>query len=290
MGGLSGVASVLEATPIISGTGIGLREKHINEVLQTRPQVPWFEILADNHLARGGLIPAQLSAIREEYSITFHCVGMSLAGVTPLDSDYLKAIKRLATEIRPAWISDHLCFTQHGQHHFHDLLPIPYTEKMLVHVSQRIMQVQETLGQRILVENVSSYLEFEESDLSEAQFIAELIKVTECDLLLDLNNIYVSAQNHSFSAIDYINLMPLERVKEIHLAGFDDRGDYLLDAHNNPVSSPVWELYKQVIEQAPHIPTLIEWDNDIPEFAVLIGEADKATRISKAACINEGTI
>ena len=287
---LSGAALTVKAAPVITGVGLGLREKHIEEILQTSPVVPWFEVLADNFIARGGFVPAQLSAIREKYPITFHCVGMSLAGVTPLDAEYLSNIKRLAEDFQPAWISDHLCFTQHGQHHFHDLLPFPYTEKTLEHVSERILQVQDVLGQRILVENVSSYLEFEESDLSEAQFIAELLKISDCDLLLDLNNIHVSAQNHAFNAMDYLALMPLERVKEIHLAGFDDRGDYLLDAHNNPVSQPVWELYQYVLGHVADIPTLIEWDNDIPPLSMVMAEANKAECLIETTFLAKGAV
>ncbi|MFT6898559.1 MAG: hypothetical protein ACJA13_002981 [Paraglaciecola sp.] len=273
----NGVAHSQEwANSSISGAGIGLRNTHVDEILLTRPNVPWFEVLADNHIARGGLIPAQLKAIRQQYPLTFHCVGMSLAGTDPLDMDYLKIIKRMVDETEPAWVSDHLCFTRFGQHHSHDLLPIPYTIETLKHVSERIDQVQNILGQRVLIENVSSYLEFEQSDLTEAQFLAELLGVTDCQLLLDLNNVYVSAQNHNFNSLDYLDVLPLEMVQEIHLAGYDDRGDYLLDAHNNKVSEPVWSLYEYVIKKIPNVATLIEWDNDLPEFSVLLGEAKKA--------------
>jgi len=265
----------------INSAGIGLRTAHIDEILSHQPDVPWFEVLADNHTAAGGLIPAQLAAVRESYPLTFHCVGMSLAGTDPLDMNYLNTLKKLASDIEPAWISDHICFTRFGQHHSHDLLPIPYTLETLKHVSERILQVQDILGQGILVENVSSYIEFEQSDLSEAQFITELLKETDCRLLLDINNVYVSAQNHHFDAIDYLDALPLEFVQEIHLAGYDDQGDYLLDAHNNKVSEPVWSLYKHVITKIPNIATLIEWDNDLPEFTVLLREAEKASEIQQ---------
>lgn len=271
------------ASSSIQGAGIGLRNTHMDEILQTSPDVAWFEILADNHTARGGLIPAQLAAIREHYPLTFHCVGMSLAGTDPLDLGYLKTLKKMANDIEPAWISDHLCFTRFGQYHSHDLLPIPYTLDTLKHVSDRIQKVQDILGQRILVENVSSYLEFEQSDLTEAQFIAELLKEADCRLLLDLNNVYVSAQNHNFDAMDYLDVLPLESVQEIHLAGFDDKGDYLLDAHNNKVSEPVWSLYKHIMQKIPNVATLIEWDNDLPEFSVLLSEARKANTIQQRA-------
>ncbi len=267
----------------INGAGIGLRTPHMDEILQTQPDIAWLEVLADNHTARGGLIPAQLTAVRELYPLTFHCVGMSLAGTDPLDLDYLKTLRTMADDIEPAWISDHLCFTRFGQHHSHDLLPIPYTLTTLKHVSERIQQAQDILGQRILVENVSSYLEFEQSDLSEAQFIAELLQQTDCRLLLDLNNVYVSAQNHHFDALAYLDILPLESVQEIHLAGYDDRGDYLLDAHNNKVSQPVWSLYKHIIGKIPNVATLIEWDNDLPELSVLLSEAQKADAIQQVA-------
>ncbi len=267
----------------IKGVGLGLRGAHITEILHTQPDVPWFELLADNHIAQGGLIPAQLAAIRADYPLTFHCVSMSLAGSDPMNMDYLTKIKRLASDFEPAWISDHMCFTRYGEHQFHDLLPVPYTEESLNNISQRIHHVQDFLGQQIIVENVSSYLEFEASDLSEAEFIAELLTRTDCGLLLDLNNVYVSSQNHQFDAMDYLELLPLERVKEIHLAGFEDRGDYLLDAHNNPISKAVWDLYKHIMAKIPHVATLVEWDNDLPELSVLLDEVKQANIIASEA-------
>ena len=269
-------------TPL-SGAGIGLRSTHVSEILETHPDVAWFEILTENHIAHGGLIPAQLSAIRAQYPLTFHCVGMSLAGTSPLDFDYLRVLKRMMRDFEPAWVSDHLCFTQSGGHHYHDLLPVPYTQESLRHVSERVRQVQDFLGERILVENVSSYLEFAESDLTEAEFIAALLETADCDLLLDINNVYVNASNHGFSTHRYLESLPLERVREIHLAGYEDRHDYLLDAHNNPVSPPVWDLYKSFVQRRNDIPVLIEWDKDIPEFSVLQREAELATIIINKA-------
>lgn len=271
------------ASSSIRGAGIGLRSVHIDEILQTKPCVPWLEILADNHLAQGGLVPAQLAAVREQYPVTFHCVGMSLAGTDPLDVAYLNSLKAMAIDIEPAWISDHICFTRFGEYHSHDLLPIPYTQETLKHVSERIYQAQDVLGERILIENVSSYLEFEQSDLSEAQFIAELLNMTDCRLLLDLNNVYVNAQNHIFDSMDYLDALPLDLVQEIHLAGFEDKGNYLLDAHNNKVSDPVWALYEHIIKKIPNVATLIEWDNDLPDLSVLLAEAQKAELIRQRA-------
>jgi uncharacterized protein (UPF0276 family) len=263
----------------IAGVGLGLRSQHIDEVLQTQPAVPWFELLTDNHMAPGGLIPVQLEAIRSNYPITFHCVGMSLGGTDPVDVEYLRGIKTLIERYQPSLVSDHLCFSQHGQHHYHDLLPLPYNEETLHHFSKRITQIQDILDTRILIENVSSYLSYRASTLSEAEFISELLSRTDCDLLLDINNIYVNAVNHGFSASEYLSKIPMQRVREIHLAGYEDRDSYLLDAHNSRVSPPVWELYEEVISEYPDIPTLIEWDNDIPSFRVLREEADAASAL-----------
>jgi hypothetical protein len=221
----------------------------------------------------------QLEAIRSNYPITFHCVGMSLGGTDPVDVEYLRGIKTLIERYQPSLVSDHLCFSQHGQHNYHDLLPLPYNEETLNHFRQRITQIQDILDTRILVENVSSYLSYRASTLSEAEFISELLSRTDCDLLLDINNIYVNAVNHGFSASEYLSKIPMQRVREIHLAGYEERDSYLLDAHNNRVSPPVWELYEEVISEYPDIPTLIEWDNDIPSFTVLREEADAASAL-----------
>lgn len=267
------------AAPVIAGAGIGLRSTHIAEVLEHRPPVPWFELLADNHLASGGLIPAQVGAVREHYPLTFHCVGLSLAGCDPLDTGYLRAVKRLMADFEPAWVSEHLCFSRVAGHHYHDLLPIPYTEEALEHVAARIRQVQDFLGQRLLVENVSSYLQFSESTLSEAQFLRALVERADCELLLDINNLFVNAHNHGFDADACLDAMPFERVREIHLAGYEDRGSYLLDAHNARVSPGVWALYQRALRHCGDVPTLIEWDYALPEFAVLQAEAGRAAAI-----------
>jgi hypothetical protein len=263
----------------IAGVGLGLRSQHIDEVLLTQPVVPWFELLTENHLAPGGLIPVQLEAIRSNYPITFHCVGMSLGGTDPVDVEYLLRIKTLIERYQPSLVSDHLCFSQHRQHNYHDLLPLPYNEETLNHFRKRITQIQDILETRILVENVSSYLTYKASTVPEAEFISELLSRTDCDLLLDINNVYVNAVNHGFSAREYLNTIPMQRVREIHLAGYEDRGSYLLDAHSTRVSPPVWELYEEVIGKYPNIPTLIEWDNDIPSFATLREEAGAASAL-----------
>ena len=268
-----------ERCAVLAGTGLGLRSAHIARVLSERPPVPWFEILADNHTAPGGLIPRQLAAVRADYPITLHCVGMSLGGTAPLDIAYLRSIKRLIQTYEPVQVSDHLCFSSHASHQYHDLLPLPYTEEALLHVADRIQRVQDFLGVRVLVENVSSYLTYRHSTLGEAEFLAALCETADCDLLFDVNNAYVNEINHGAPAGDFLHHLPLERIREIHLAGYEDKGDYLIDAHNNRVADPVWALYADVAQQLPDVPVLIEWDNDVPALEILLDEAARAERI-----------
>lgn len=267
----------------LAGVGVGLRSPHIEQVLKLLPPVPWFEILADNYTAPGGLIPRQLEAVRSSYPITLHCVGMSPGGTDPLDMAYLAGIKRLMRDYEPAWVSDHLCFSSHREREYHDLLPLPYTEEALQHVSKRIRQIQDYLGERILIENVSTYLEYKHTTLTEAEFIAALVEKADCDLLFDVNNAYVNQVNHGAPVGDFLNALPLERVREIHLAGYEDKGDYLIDAHNNRVAPPVWSCYVETMRRMPGVPTLIEWDNDIPAFEVLLEEARHAEQIAETS-------
>jgi uncharacterized protein (UPF0276 family) len=263
----------------VNSVGIGLRTVHIERILREQPEVPWFEILMDNHTAQGGLIPRQLAAVREHYPLSLHCVGMSLGGINPLDLAYLKTVKRMMHEYNPVQVSDHLCFTHHGNHHFNDLLPIPFTSESLKHVSGRIDKVQDFLGRRILVENVSTYLQFQSSEMNEAEFMFELVNRTGCGILLDINNAYVNEFNHGFSAKEFIDTIPVEHVAEVHLAGFEDKTEYLIDAHNNRVSHPVWDLFEYYSQLGHGAPVLIEWDNDIPGLDVLLDEAASAKQI-----------
>ena len=282
MDGQPATATQRATSDTLTGTGLGLRSAHIDQVLSQQPPVPWFEILADNHTASGGLIPRQLAAVRADYPITFHCVGMSLGGTDPLDYDYLRTIKCLIQTFEPVQVSDHLCFSSHASHQYHDLLPLPYTEEALRHVSERVLRVQDFLGIRLLVENVSSYLSFRHSTLSEPEFLAAMTEEANCDLLFDVNNAYVNEVNHGDPARDFLRHLPLERISEIHLAGYEDKGDYLIDAHNNRVANPVWALFSDVIRQLPDVPVLIEWDNDIPALDILLDEAAQAERIRTA--------
>jgi uncharacterized protein (UPF0276 family) len=279
MDGQPATATQQDTSDALTGTGLGLRSAHIARVLSEHPPIPWFEILADNHTASGGLIPRQLAAVRADYPITFHWVGMSLGGTNPLDYEYLRTVKRLIQMYEPGQVSDHLCFSSHASHQYHDLLPLPYTEEALQHVSRRIQRVQDFLGIRLLVENVSSYLNFRHSTLTEPEFLSALTEAADCDLLFDVNNAYVNEVNHGAPARDFLRHLPLERIREIHLAGYEDKGDYLIDAHNNRVSDPVWALFSDVIRQLPDVPVLIEWDNDLPTLDILLDEAARAEHI-----------
>jgi len=264
----------------ISRCGVGLREPHLEHILKTKPDVAWFELLTDNYLQPNGPLWRQIDRVRGNYSMTFHGVGMSLGSVEPLDNTYLENLGQLMKRFEPAWVSDHIAFTHIGEKYFHDLLPVPYNDEALEHLTQRILQVQDSLGSSLVVENVSSYLQYQDSTIAEAEFISELLSRTDCRLLLDVNNVYVNSINHGFNARDYLANIPYEKVVEIHLGGYDDRGDYLLDAHNNMVTPPVWQLYAEVMQFNHDIPTLIEWDNDLPDFEVLQDQATLANDIA----------
>ncbi len=263
----------------ISGVGIGLRSPHIHQILSERPAIPWLELLADNHIADGGLIPAQLNAICEHYPVTLHSVGLSLGSTDPVNINYLNKLKQLKNDHTIHWLSDHLCFTSHNGIQSHDLLPVPYTEQSIQTFVDNISRAQDIWGDKILVENVSNYMSFNASEMSEIDFINEIVSRADCHLLVDVNNLYVNHINHAVDTTDFISKLPTKRVKEIHLAGYEDHGNYILDAHNNPVSDSVWQLYTQLIQILPNTPTLIEWDNNIPDLDVLLNEASIAESI-----------
>ena len=266
-------------TPPVCGAGLGLRSVHYQTILETLPDVAWFEALTDNYMGNGGLPLHYLEKISEHYPITLHGVGLSLGSLDPLNQGYIKKLKQLIQRFQPRLVSDHLCWSSIGGIHGNDLFPMPYSEEALKHIVGRIKQVQDTLGQRILIENVSSYVTFQSDEMTEWAFLAEVVKQADCDLLCDLNNIYVSAQNHQFDPLVYLSALPHERIKEIHLAGYEDEGTHLLDTHGDVVSPPVWNLYKQAIEIIGPVATLIEWDTNIPAFSTLQQEAQKAALI-----------
>ena len=260
----------------IEGTGIGLRTPHMQELLTKEFDIPWLEVLADNHLAEGGFDRSVVFALREKYPMTLHGVSASIGSTDPLDKNYLSLIKTLMYDLEISWFSDHLCFTHIEGVYSHDLLPLPYTEEAVKHCASKIAEIQDFLGQQILIENVSSYISLHCSQLSEAEFVRAVAEEANCLLLLDLNNIYVNQFNHGDDARKYIDTMPIERVREVHLAGFENKQNYLLDAHNNPVSDEVWELYRHLLKRNSGLPTLIEWDNDIPSLHRLLQEKSAA--------------
>jgi uncharacterized protein len=262
------------------GQGIGLRPPHYEEVIAAAPAVDWFEVISENFMVAGGNPRRVLRAVRERYPVVLHGVSLSLGSVDPLDQRYLDGLAALAAEIEPAWISDHLCWSSLGGHTGHDLWPLPFTEEALDHVAARVLRVQERLGRRILVENVSSYLQFTVSTMPEWEFLAELTRRADCGLLLDVNNVYVSAYNHGFSAQEFLRGIPQERVGQMHLAGHSDAGTHLLDTHDHPICDPVWELYRDAVERFGAVTTLIERDDHIPPLADLVAESQRAAAIA----------
>ena len=269
----------------LNGVGAGLRAPHVAEILNNKPKLDWFELLADNHIVDGGWLRKQAYLIAELYPVTFHCVGMSIGGTTPLNYDYLNKIKTLANEVKPKIISDHLCWTNYKSYYSHDLLPLPFTEEALNHIVSRIKLIQDFFNQQIAIENISSYVTYQHSTINEVEFINAVAEKADCMILLDLNNVYVNHRNHSnnFQNTKYINeyigLIDVRRIAEVHLAGFEDKGNYYLDSHNNCVHEDVWDMYRCFLEKLPNVPTLIEWDHDIPEFSVLYREVQKAKTI-----------
>jgi hypothetical protein len=261
------------------GHGIGLRPPHYAAVIDQRPPVDWFEVISENFMVAGGNPRRVLREVRAHYPVVLHGVSLSLGSVDPLDEAYLDRLAALAAEIEPAWVSDHLCWSSFGGHTGHDLWPLPFTEESLAHVASRVSRVQERLGRRILVENVSSYLQFTSSALTEWQFLAELCARADCGLLLDVNNVYVSARNHGFSAEEFLNAIPPERVGQFHLAGHSDHGTHLLDTHDHPVCDPVWDLYRTAVARFGPVTTLIERDDHIPPLDELVAESHRAAEI-----------
>ncbi len=261
--------------------GLGFRSQHFKEVLQKDPNIDWFEILADNHTCGGGASLYEAQMIAERYPITQHSVGLSIGSTDPLDREYMRKLKELAKLVNPWLMSDHLCWTSvHGQH-AHDLLPLPYTEETVKHAASRIREIQDYFECPFAIENVSTYLNFEHSTMTEGEFVANVAIESDCKILFDINNIYVAHYNNGTDIEDYFNKIPVDRIAEIHLAGFEDCDEYLIDAHNNKVHPKVWDLYARFIRENHHIPTLIEWDNDLPDFMTLYKEADYARNIVK---------
>jgi uncharacterized protein (UPF0276 family) len=263
------------------GFGLGLRTDHYQEVLDTKPNVDWFEVISENFMIDGGKPKYFLHAIREHYPIVMHGVSLSIGSTDPLDMNYLRKLKVLINEVQPEWISDHLCWTGAHQTNTHDLLPLPYNEEAIDHLVERIQRVQDFLGRQILMENVSSYLTYHNSEITEWEFYNEVINRADCLALLDINNIYVSARNHDFSAEDYLAGMDKERIRQFHLAGHTDYGDYVIDTHDHNVADPVWQLYQKALKKFGWVSTMIERDDNIPPLKNLMAELTTARDIAQ---------
>ncbi|MBA2655697.1 MAG: DUF692 domain-containing protein [Tatlockia sp.] len=268
------------------GLGLGLRSEHYQHIIEKKPAVDWFEILTENYLVDGGNPLYYLDKIRENYPLVMHGVSLSIGSRDPLNLDYLQKVKALAERIQPMWISDHLCWTGVEQRNMHDLLPIPYTEKNIEHVVSRISAVQEFYQRRILIENVSSYISYKDSEMSEWEFLSEIANRADCLILLDINNIYVSAFNHGFEPEVYLQNIPINRVQQFHLAGHLNCKDYIIDTHDHPVIAEVWALYAKALERFGDISTMIERDDHIPPFEELWQELNEAKKIKQTILTN----
>jgi len=265
------------------GFGLGLRPQYYPDILDGDPPVDWFEAVTENYLVAGGPPLRQLDRIAERWPVVLHGVSLSIGGSDPLDRDYLAQVRRLADRIRPKWISDHLCWSRHNGVQLHDLLPLPFNDETLRHVARRVRQVQDILGCRILLENVSSYVEWQSSTMTEWEFLSALGAEADCLLLLDVNNIYVSAHNHGFDADGFLAGLPTDRVTQIHLAGHSNEGDLIVDTHDAPIIDPVFDLYGRAIRRFGPVSTMIERDDNFPPFADLLDELARVRMVAAAA-------
>lgn len=269
--------------PPFLGFGLGLRTEHYTDILENAPAdgwpIDWFEVVSENFMVPGGNPLKILDQIKEQYPVVMHGVSMSIASTQPLDMDYLGRLKKLASHVQPKWISDHLCWTGVHGVNLHDLLPFPYTRQSLDHIAERVNRVQDFLDHPLALENVSSYVSFKQSDMSEWDFIAELSKRTGCWLLLDVNNVFVSSYNHEFDAVEFINGIPADKVVQFHMAGHSDHETYIVDTHDAPVRDEVWELYRICQQRFGPVSTIIERDDNIPPLVELMPELEKIRSI-----------
>lgn len=261
------------------GYGLGLRTEHYEEIFSSEPAIDWFEIISENFMVKGGRQLYHLDRIKEKYPLVMHGVSLSIGSTDPLNMDYLKDLKELEKRVEPKWISDHLCWTTFGGHNTHDLMPLPYNNETLKHVVERVKIVQDYLGRQILLENASSYVTYKASDMQEWEFIKAIAEEADCLILLDVNNIYVSGFNHDFDPKTYIDHIPSERVWQIHLAGHENNGDFIVDTHDHPVIDEVWALYDYTLSKMGNVTTMIERDDHIPPLPELIKEIDRARKI-----------
>ncbi|WP_437291275.1 MNIO family bufferin maturase [Sorangium sp. So ce406] len=261
------------------GVGVGLRIPHYRHVFEHRPRVDWFEIISENFMVDGGMPIANLERALASYRLVQHGVSLSIGSTDPLDLDYLRRLKALLGKVRSPWVSDHLCWTGAHGVNLHDLLPLPYTEEAVRHVAARARAVQDFLEVRLALENVSSYLTFTASRMTEWEFLSAVAEEADCGILLDVNNVFVSSYNHGFDPGAYIDGVPHHRIVQFHLAGHTHHGKYILDTHSDRVADAVWALYRRAVGHTGDVSTLIEWDDDLPAFEVLAAEAEKARAI-----------
>lgn len=267
--------------PPYLGFGLGLRPQHYRDILESEPKVDWFEIISENYFVRGGQPLAILDQIVERYPVVMHGVSLSIASTAPFDEDYLDSLNALAKRVHPKWISDHLCWTGVHGVNLHDLLPFPYTQDALEHVVSRVHYVQERLGRPLCLENVSTYVQFGQSQMAEWEFISELARRTGCWLLFDVNNVYVSAYNHGYDAYAFLEGIPKDRVIQFHLAGHSDMETYIVDTHDHPVRDEVWDLYAAALRRFGPVSTMIERDDHIPPLADMMEELERARAIAQ---------
>lgn len=266
------------------GVGVGFRPKHAARVLEgAPPRVDWFEVISENFLVPGGAPIANLERLRAKHRVVLHGVSLGIGSAEETSKAYLNGLRELADRVDPPWVSDHLCWSRSEGRDLHDLLPLPYTKAMVARVADRAKRVQDVLGRPFALENVSSYMTFRESRMSEWDFLAEVAEAADCGVLFDVNNVYVSAFNHGFDAERYVDAVPVERVVQVHLAGHTDKGTHLLDTHSDHVKDDVWRLYQRFLRRAGAVSTLIEWDEDIPEWDVLEEEAQRAMKARREA-------
>lgn len=263
------------------GFGLGLRKEHYEDVLANLPKIDWFEIISENYMVDGGKPVDYLTRIREHYPMVMHGVSMSIGSTEPLNVDYLKQLKKLMDRVEPAWFSDHLCWTGVNGLNLHDLMPLPYTEEAIEHVVQRVTQVQDFMGRQMLLENVSSYVSYSDSQMSEWEFLSEVAERADCFILLDINNIYVSAYNHNFNPSSYLTSIPAERVYQFHLAGHTQENNIIIDTHDRPIADPVLDLYAEAIQHFGEVSTMIERDDHIPPLLDLLDELEQVRKIAK---------
>ena len=274
----------MKLSQLPASAGVGFKAEHFREINEAPQPLGFFEVHAENYMGAGGAPHAQLAALRERYALSIHGVGLSIGSTQPLDGAHLARLKSLCDRYEPESFSEHLAWSTHNDVFFNDLLPLPYCEETLAHVCAHIDEVQSALGRQMLLENPSTYLQFAESTIPEVEFLAAIAERTGCGLLLDVNNVFVQAKNHATDAREYLTRFPLNRVREIHLAGHGEQTDdvgapLLIDAHGTPVAEPVWTLYGEVLARTSAIATLIEWDNDVPAWPVLRAEAERAGKM-----------